>query len=163
MKKVKKDYKQASIFIERTLAVLQQYEKSLKAGEQSYSHTLFINACVGLLMTTTEVVLTRLPTGKISKEDWGIDPKDVLEASLLKNHKDKMDERSVQNITRLMRNSIAHFWFTFDYDETKSIPIDKISFKLDKYSKFELNELDFSSFKLFVFKVAEESLKILKK
>ena len=99
MKKVKKDYKQASIFIERTLAVLQQYEKSLKAGEQSYSHTLFINACVGLLMTTTEVVLTRLPTGKISKEDWGIDPKDVLEASLLKKHKDKMDERSVQNIT----------------------------------------------------------------
>ena len=57
-----------------------------------------------------------------------------------------------------MRNSIAHFGFSFDYNENKSIPINEISFELDEQSEFKVENLSFSSFKTFVLRVAKELL-----
>ena len=156
--KAKKDPQLAKVFICNTLKALEQYEEKLNDSQQSYSHTLFINACVGLLMVTTEIMLKNLPTTKVNKDEWGINPDEILYASLLTKDKGKLDDRSVQNVARLMRNSIAHFGFSFDYNENKSIPINEISFELDEQSEFKVKNLSFSSFKTFVLRVAKELL-----
>ncbi|MBQ3209565.1 MAG: hypothetical protein IJB23_07085 [Alistipes sp.] len=148
----KKDNEQARMFIERTISILQQYENNLKDGEQSYSHTLFINACVGLLMVTRETILNDLPQSQINKQDWGIEPSDIKHI--------ENNDFSVAKIALEIRNSIAHYNFSFEYNDSKSVPIDKISFRSD-FNKIEVEDLDFYSFKRFVLKIADKALKIL--
>ena len=147
-----KDLQLAKIFIERTFEALKQYEGNLKKDEQSYAHTLFINACVGFLITVNDSILNDFPTCIISEEEWGISPDKISEI--------KGKDKSVRNVVTQVRHSIAHFNFKFDYSLYESMPIEKISLKNWK-GYLEVNDLDFNDFKCFVLKVASEAFKII--
>ena len=148
----KKDLQLTKIFIERTFEALKQYNENLKKTQQSYAHTLFINACVGFLMTVNESVLDDLPTSIISEDEWGISPNKIEEI--------KGDDKSVRNIVTQVRHSIAHFNFKFDYSPHESMPIERITLK-NWNGHLEIKDLDFNAFRHFVLKVAEEALKII--
>lgn len=147
-----KDLQLAKIFIERTFEALKQYDENLKNTQQSYAHTLFINACVGFLMTVNESVLNDFPTSIISEDEWGISPKKIEEI--------KDDDKSVRNVIKQVRHSIAHFNFKFDYSPHESMPIERITLKNWK-GHLEIKDLDFNAFRCFVLKVANEALKII--
>ena len=149
--KAKKDPKLAKVFICNTLKALEQYQGNLNKDEQSYSHTLFINACVGFLIVVSESILDKLPDCEINEKDWGISPDDI---KVIK------DGKSVRNVAQQMRHSIAHFNFTFDYSETESVPIKNVRFK-NRNDNFETKAISFASFKKFVLKVVNEALTIL--
>ena len=151
--KAKKDTKLARVFISNTLKALEQYQDNLGKDEQSYSHTLFINACVGFLMVVNESILDKLPDSEINEQDWGISPNDI---KVIK------DGKSVRNVAKQMRHSIAHFNFEYDYSDTISLPIKYITLKNWK-ENLEVNELSFFAFKSFVLSIAEEALKIIDK
>ena len=148
--KAKKDPKLAKVFICNTLKALEQYQGNLNKNEQSYSHTLFINACVGFLMVANETVFDELPNDIINEEYWGISPDDI----------EIKGDKSVRNVAQQMRHSIAHFNFTFDYSETESVPIKNVQFK-NWNDNFETKAISFASFKKFVLAVVKESLKII--
>ena len=148
--KAKKDPKLAKVFICNTLKALEQYQDNLKKDEQSYSHTLFINACVGFLIVANETVFDELPNDIINEEYWGISPDDI----------EIKGDKSVRNVAQQMRHSIAHFNFTFDYSETESVPIKNVRFK-NRNNNFETKAISFASFKKFVLAVVKESLKII--
>ena len=57
-------------FIERTLEALKQHGRELNDGEISYDRTLFINACVGLLLVPSSTIYDQLPNEVI--DNWGI-------------------------------------------------------------------------------------------
>ena len=57
-------------FIERTLKALRQHGRALNADEISYDRTLFINACVGLLLVPSSTIYDHLPEEMI--DNWGI-------------------------------------------------------------------------------------------
>lgn len=148
-----KDLQLAKIFIGRTFEALKQYEGNLKKDEQSYAHTLFINACVGFLITVNESILNDFPTCCIiSEEEWGISPDKISEI--------KGKDKSVRNVVTQVRHSIAHFNFKFDYSPHESMPIERITLKNWK-CHLEIKDLDFNDFKCFVLKVASEALKII--
>ena len=148
--KAKKDPKLAKVFIRNTLKALEQYQDNLNKDEQSYSHTLFINACVGFLIIANETVFDELPNDIINEEYWGISPDDI----------EIKGDKSVRNVAQQMRHSIAHFNFTFDYSETESVPIKNVRFK-NRNNNFETKAISFASFKKFVLKVVNEALTIL--
>ncbi len=148
--KAKKDPQLAKVFICNTLKALEQYQGNLNKDEQSYSHTLFINACVGFLMVVNETVFDELPNDIINEEYWGISPDDI----------EIKGDKSVRNVAQQMRHSIAHFNFTFDYSETESVPIKNVRFK-NRNANFETKAISFASFKKFVLAVVKESLKII--
>lgn len=149
-----KDLQLAKIFIGRTFEALKQYEGNLKKDEQSYAHTLFINACVGFLITVNESILNDFPTCIISEEEWGISPDKISEI--------KGKDKSVRNVVTQVRHSIAHFNFKFDYSLYESMPIEKISLK-NWRGYLEVNDLDFNAFRHFVLKVATTALEIINK
>lgn len=147
-----KDLLLAKIFIERTFEALKQYEENLKGTQQSYSHTLFINACVGFIMTVNDSVLNDFPTSIISEKEWGISPKKIEEI--------RGGDKGVKNVVSEVRHSIAHFNFTFDYSPYESMPIERITLK-NWQGHLKIEDLDFHAFRYFVLKVAEEALKII--
>lgn len=147
----KKDTKLARVFISNTLKALEQYQDNLGKDEQSYSHTLFVNACAGFLMVVNESILKELPDCEINEQDWGISPNDI---KVIKG------DKSVHNVVKQMRHSIAHFNFEYEYSDTISLPIKHITLKNWK-DNLEVNELSFFAFKTFVLRVAEEALKII--
>lgn len=150
----KKDLQLTKIFIERTFEALKQYDENLNNTQQSYAHTLFINACVGFLMTVNESVLDDLPTSIISDDEWGISPNEIEEI--------KGDDKSVCNVVTQVRHSIAHFNFKFDYSPHESMPIERITLK-NRNGHLEIKNLDFNAFRLFVLKVATTALEIINK
>lgn len=147
-----KDLLLAKIFIERTFEALKQYDENLKNTQQSFAHTLFINACVGFLMTVNESVLNDFPTSIISEDEWGISPKKIEEI--------RGGDKGVKNVVSEVRHSIAHFNFTFDYSPYESMPIERITLK-NWQGHLKIEDLDFHAFRYFVLKVAEEALKII--
>ena len=150
--KAKKNPKLAKVFICNTLKALEQYKNNAREDDQSYSHTLFINACVGFLIIANETVFDELPNDIINEEYWGISPDDI----------EIKGDKSVRNVAQQMRHSIAHFNFSFDYSETESVPIKNVRFK-NWNNNFETKAISFASFKKFVLAVAKEALKIIDK
>lgn len=146
-----KDIKLARVFIGNTLKALEQYQTNLGTDEQSYSHTLFINACVGFLVVANEAVLEELPKSEINEKEWGISLDDI---------KVIRGDKSVYNVAMQMRHSIAHFNFSYEYSEMVSMPIENITFK-NWHNNFETEAMSFIAFKTFVFKIAKETLRII--
>ncbi|MCX4359392.1 MAG: HEPN family nuclease [Rikenellaceae bacterium] len=143
--------KDSRLFIQRTLQALEQYEKNLPPNEQSYDRTLFINACVGLLMVPRADFYEKLPSKSIENWDIAAD-------------KFQMDERkTIRNVVRHLRNAIAHNRFNFDSgDEHSSVVLDNITFtdaakKVEEVENFRAT-LDFETFKILVKKVAQAAL-----
>lgn len=147
-----RDYNKDKIFIERTLTVINQYEEYKMYFEKSYTHTLFINACVGLLMVPADSIIGELPLYDIDENNWGISPTVIIE---IKGGEGK----SVRNIARKLRNAIAHNNFHFECNDDPSTPIENLH--IENQNREFIAEIPFSALKKFVLKLAEESLKIL--
>ena len=148
------DYRQNVIFIENTIRALTQYEKHSEDFEKSYAHTLFINACVGLLMVPVDSVLGELPLYEVNKDDWGIDPADISQMR-------GSETKSVREVARRLRHAIAHNNFQFGYDEVNPIPLENLHF--ENHREEFTADLSFYAFKQFVLKVAKEAVKILQR
>ena len=101
-------------FVKRTKAILEQYDKFLIKLEEKYEVTLFINCFVGLLFLPREYWFNNLPNGTVSEKNWGINANDI---SFIK----KGEEKSVQNVTKHLRNSIAHYRFKDLPDDNNNI------------------------------------------
>jgi hypothetical protein len=107
------DYeKQDFDFIKRTQSIIKQYEEyvmpSVKKDEQ-FDVTLFLNCFVGLLIVPQQNCFDNIPTDSIAPDEWGIAPKDI---QIIKDNAGKKDEaRNIKNVTRHLRNSIAHYHF----------------------------------------------------
>ncbi len=136
------------VFINNTLKALKQYEQFKGELEQSYARTLFINVCVGLLfIPLSSSTYDKLPEEIVSKGNWGIDTDDIKICA--KN-------RTVKEVVKHLRNSIAHNRFNYDYSPYESKPIEEISFE-DLYRKditFQAT-LKFEDFSNFVLKIAK--------
>jgi hypothetical protein len=145
--------KDSRLFIQRTLQALEQYKKNLPPKEQSYDRTLFINACIGLLMIPLADFYENLSLESI--ETWGISA----------NKFQMKDKQTIRDVVRHLRNAIAHNRFNFDSgDEHSSVVLDNITFTdVSKVKKVEEVEnfratLDFETFKTLVEKVAQAAL-----
>ena len=147
-----RDYNKDRIFIERTLKVIAQYEEYKERFEKSYTHTLFINACVGLLMVPADSVIGELPLCDVDENNWGISPTAIIK---IKGEEGK----SVRNITRKLRHAIAHNNFHFECSDDPNAPIENLHIKNHK-GEFTA-KIPFLALKKFVLKLADESLKIL--
>lgn len=145
------DYTQNRIFIHNTLSVLRQYEIHKEIFEKNYSHTLFLNTCIGLLIIPKESVLDDLPTIEVDENEWGINPMLITVSTRA--------DKSIKNIARELRNAIAHNNFRYDYNEDNPIPINHISIN-NRDGQF-CAELPFENFKKFVMKLSDKTLEIL--
>ncbi len=142
------------VFLTRTLRVLDQYEEIKQNLDQSYSRTLFINACVGLLMVPTEAIYESLPADIVNIKDWGIAPDDIITI--------KKNDKTVRNVAKMLRHSIAHNNFYFDCgDDNISIPIMEIYFK-NWYGELDMH-ISYEQFKKFVLNVSRKALELMQK
>lgn len=139
--KNKKDCKE---FIRRTLAALDAYEKNLPAGEQSYDRTLFMNACLGLLILPKEEYYKTLP--KVSAAEWGFPVEKISTCG----------DTDIPSVIRHLRNAIAHNRIDFECNDGPTVPIGDITF-VDKCKDDKENfrvVVDFNTFKNFIMKFA---------
>lgn len=166
MDKIKKD---DATFIKRTQMALRQHGRRLKKGEISYDRTLFINACVGLLLVPSATIYDKLPNSSIN--EWGISAEKI---SMKDSDGNELDElKTVQEVVRHLRNAIAHNRFEFKCeDDGKSVPIDDINFidishkHIEKIKRkkvvaeFEV-KLTYEEFKAFIEKVAKHAVRCI--
>lgn len=141
-------------FILRTIRVLGQYEDVKNQLDCSYSRTLFINCCVGLLLLSKEIAYKQLPNKKDNLLGWGISVDSIQKC---KPH------LTPKHVTRHLRNAISHGCFDFAVEKDQSIPINHISFEdysLNGKPTFQAL-IPFDEFKTFVLRVSNEALKIL--
>ena len=93
-------------FIQRTQEIVNGYQIP-------FENTLFINACVGLLIIPQQSLFNHLPTEVVSADKWGIADTDI---SCIKE-----PNKSVKNVARHIRNAIAHDGIRFGSDNGKDI------------------------------------------
>lgn len=102
-------------FVNRTKAIIEQYDKLELSKAEKFEVTLLLNCLVGLLILPQQHWFDNLPTDLISQKEWGINEKDV---SFIKEGEPK----NVKNIARHLRNSISHYRFkAFANDESNDI------------------------------------------
>lgn len=109
-------------FIERTLAVISQYESVMHHYnfEQQYNHTLLINCLLGLIVFPKENNIAFMPKANLTKE--------------LKNQMGISESTFNAEITTLkdliisLRHSLAHFDISFQSNNSDFL-IDGIIFK----------------------------------
>ncbi|WP_304953779.1 HEPN family nuclease [uncultured Alistipes sp.] len=142
------------VFIKRTLEALRQYDQYKADLQQSYARTLFINSCIGLLIIPqSSQLLNNLSNEIITKEKWGIDPRDIEVCT---------PKPTVKHIARHLRNAIGHNRFECDCSLCISKPIEKITFndidiRNEKKVTFK-TIIQFEDFRDFVLKVADHAL-----
>lgn len=95
-------------FIQRTQEIVNGYQIP-------FENTLFINACVGLLIIPQQSLFNHLPTEVVSADKWGIADTDI---SCIKE-----PNKSVKNVARHIRNAIAHDGIRFGSDNGKTLHI----------------------------------------
>lgn len=109
-------------FIQRTQEIVNGYQIP-------FENTLFINACVGLLIIPQQSLFNHLPTEVVSADKWGIADTDI---SCIKE-----PNKSVKNVARHIRNAIAHDGIRFGSDNGKDITHIKITDWKDERHKTE--------------------------
>lgn len=134
-------------FISRTQKIIEQYDKINIPTK--YEVTLLLNCFVGLLILPQQMWFNDLPNNPISEKEWGISDKHI---GIIKQGEDK----TVANIVRHLRNSVAHYSFIAfnnqseeisrikfeDYDANNlrvfqaTIPIRNIRIFLNNFSDF---------------------------
>lgn len=134
-------------FIERTLHALEQYEAYLPDEKQSYGRTLFINACVGLLIVPQSSYYSKIPNDDIC--NWGLSRESII----------KGGDKKTKDVLRHLRNSIAHNHFHFDCGDeyTASVPIREITFidiRPNTNEETFRATFKFNEFKTFVLKIS---------
>ena len=112
--------KQEFDFIERTKAIIKQYDDCQISATDKFEVTLLLNCLVGLLILPQQHWFEYLPTDLISQKDWGIEENHILFI-----HKEEL--KNVKNIARHLRNSISHY--NFQAFGNSNEPINEIEFK----------------------------------
>lgn len=135
-------------FIQRTLYLLQQYKELINnshlRGQKivSYSRTLFVNCCIGLLFIPRE----RLKDDTLFNSpvrEWGIDPAQFNVPGA--PHKELM----ANDLIRHLRNALGHDHFDCLYQENM---LSRISFKdYDRNGKITFSgSMTYKDFELLV-------------
>ena len=145
-------------FIRRTQLLINQYRNLIKAKNSvgnkyvSYSRTLFINCCLGLLFIPRERS-SKDVLFKTQVNSWGI------ETSSFWLPKGSVEELTVEELIRHMRNSLAHGRFFCHYNKRNVLT--RISFK-DCYPETEdlsfSGEMSYKTFETFVGLLADYTL-----
>ena len=91
-------------FIQRTKKIIEQYEKFAIDKNEKYEVTLLLNCLVGLLILPQQHWFKKLPKVIVCEENWGIGENHI---SIIKEG----EKKTVQNVARHLRNSIAHYRF----------------------------------------------------
>lgn len=98
-------YKNQEIdFINRTKAIIQQYDSFQIVEKEKYEVTLLLNCLIGLLILPQQHWFDSLPTDLVSQKEWGINPSHI---SSIKDGETK----NIKVVARHLRNSIAHYEF----------------------------------------------------
>ncbi len=142
-------------FIQRTKIIIEQYDEHFcnKNTDMKFDVTLLLNCMVGLLILPHTYWFGYLPKELISKAQWGIHPDNI---SFIKIGETK----SVDEVTRHLRNSLSHYRFQVFKDENNeineiyfedrdekektfeaNIPISGIKIFMDKFSQWVLDEM----------------------
>ena len=93
-------------FIERTQKLLEQYDRQLLTEEEKFEVTLLLNASVGLLFICKEKYNDMFPTN-------------VKHLDIIQNAVAIETDKSISNICRHIRNSIAHCNFELNSSARK--------------------------------------------
>ena len=126
-------------FIERTLAILEQYYKGLDKypPEERYNHTLLINCMLGIIILPNQKHVSLLPNEKLLQykmKEYGLGNSRIGESI-----------KTTRDLVIQMRNSVAHF-------DIKCIPTDdekwikKVVFYKDGNLIIEIDDADFYPF-----------------
>lgn len=99
--------------IERTQGLLEQYDRQLLQENEKFEVTLLLNACVGLLFICKEKYSDKFPTSATNFDT-------IQTATKIET------DKSLSNICRHVRNSIAHCNFELNSSAGK---ISSIAFK----------------------------------
>ncbi len=147
--------------IRRTQCILNQYDKYVRVpirkknirDEKSYSHTLFINACLSLLILLQNRLDKDQTIGNAT-EDWGIQDKDI---TLCCNTAGE-EEKTIREICRHLRNSLSHSRFSFDEKESV-LSMLHFKDKNDRGLNFDMS-ISFKKFKGFVEELCKWALSV---
>jgi hypothetical protein len=109
-------------FIERTLALIGQYEHLMHKYEfeEQYNYTLLLNCLLGLIVMPKEKTITFIPKERITT-----DLKSMLG---IPNSKINPEITDIKELIIALRNSIAHFNISVD-SKDQNFLIDEIVFK----------------------------------
>lgn len=113
--------------IERTLKLLEQYDKQLLQEDEKFEVTLLLNACVGLLFVCKEKYEDKLPIN--AKHLYTIQAAVTIETDI-----------SLFSICRHIRNSIAHCNFELNSSAKK---VSSITFKDYPKGQYNLGKENF--------------------
>ena len=105
---MEKDYK----FIERTQQIIRQYDKFQLPAKEFYDITLLLNCCVGLLFVAKEKGKNAfIDKNKRPLNEWHIDENAIGILKKAKDNKLEDEPKTLFNVCRHLRNSIAHCYF----------------------------------------------------
>lgn len=109
-------------FIERTLALIAQYEGDLHQYEfkQQYNYTLLINCLLGIIVMPKERTVTRIPNDRLTfdlKNQMGLVDSVV-----------NLEIRTIRELIIALRHSIAHFDIQIISHDTELL-VDEIIFR----------------------------------
>lgn len=91
-------------FAKRTLRIIEQYDKAKQPGPENFEVTLLVNCLVGLLILPHERRIEVIPDVGIEElREWSIDP------SFIKSWGGKDQRKTLRQLVRRLRNSVAHF------------------------------------------------------
>ena len=109
--------KNDKVFIQYTLDALEQYRDNLPKGQQNYSRTLFLNACLGLLIIPRVSYYDNLPVEDIKddaqsedneKYDYIVDLK-AKSATLTQKGVSKAErEFNLENLNDIENSDLVH-------------------------------------------------------
>ena len=162
-------YKQQEFdFIDRTKKIIKQYDNLVvPKEEEKYEVTLLLNCMVGLLILPQQNWFNNLPTDLITNKSWGIDEAEI---KVIKDRELKDEDKTVANIARHLRNSIAHYRFEAfnnSKDEINSIKFE--DYICCKKNNIEIKEQTFEAtinlenLQEFVYKLSNDLVSQIKK
>jgi c-di-AMP phosphodiesterase-like protein len=130
--------KQEFDFVSRTKEIIKQYESNQVPQEKKYEVTLLLNCFVGLLMLPQKEWSNNYPTELITEEKWGINPDWITFCS----------QKTVNEVARHIRNSVAHYRFVAFDDTSKEI--DRIKFEDYKCYKKDNQDIEEKTFEAII-------------
>lgn len=151
------EYTDKHDFTRRSQEIIDQYERLILPDFKKYEVTLLLNLCVGLLFVAHQGHSSKLPKTKLKTPQWGINPSNVLCCKRYKQEtKSIVDERiTIQNVTKHIRNSIAHYRFKIQNGSDQTISSIRFQDEFEGLQTFDLT-LSVKDFKTFALEVSKK-------
>lgn len=168
-------------FIERTLKIIDQYEELVRphlSPDNQYEVTLLMNCLLGLLIFPQQIASKRVFQRQFNSwltvelitevgHQWGIAPSHIQNAGYKRDKKSangmrsiSIDELTLRNLIRQMRNAAAHASFYVD-DYTHQI--ERVEFKDTVHDDGFHMILPVHSLEIFTRKLAQSALENIQK